>query len=408
MRGPRSRGSGPERGGDQGIESGERTLWLLITALCVGGAERTLVDLANGLDPAEYDVTVWTIFSEAPLAADLDDHITVRSLTDSGRVENGSVVGANNPLAYVTAPLRFCYAAWAERPDVIQSFLIFDNVVARLAGVVCPATIITGVRSVPNDRSLLREGLDRLTIGLADVIVSNSASGAEYATDLGADPESVTVVRNGRDVEHYQSADATAVRAELDVGDDELVVGTVGRLLERKGYFELLTAWCDVQTSVPNARLVLAGDGQDREELEAHAADLGCTDSVEFLGNRGDVPELLAAMDVFAFPSHFEGLPGAVIEAMAAGLPVVATPVDGTPELLDAFRSALFVPVEDPDQLAWALTRALQSPVLRRELGAAAQGDAEESFTIDAMVHGFETVYADVLDEDARASTTVK
>lgn len=386
-------------------ESGERTLWLLITALCVGGAERTLVDLANGVDPGEYDVTVWSIFSETPLAADLDEHVTVRSLTDCGRVENGSVVGANNPLAYVTVPIRFCYAAWVERPAIIQSFLIFDNLLARLAGVVCPATIITGVRSVPNDRSTVREGLDRLTIGLSDVVVSNSGAGAEYATTLGADPESVTVVRNGRDVERFRSADPTAVRAELDVDDDELVVGTVGRLLERKGCFELVTAWEDVQQSVPNARLVFVGDGQDRERLEAHAAATGCADSVTFLGNRRDVPELLAAMDLFAFPSHFEGLPGAVIEAMAAGLPIVATPVDGTAELLDAFRSALFVPVDDPDQLAWAITRALESPTLRRNLGAAAQTDAEGSFTIDAMVGEFETLYGAVLDVEERPET---
>jgi len=162
-------------------ESEQITIWLFITALCVGGAERTLVDLANGLDDERYDVTVWTIFDANPLAADLQSTVTVRSLTSAGQVANSAVDSVTNPLVYVVVPVRFCYVAAVERPDIIHSFLFFDNILARIAGIVAPSTIITGVRSVPNDPNRLRAVVDRATIGLSDLIVSNSEAGSELA-----------------------------------------------------------------------------------------------------------------------------------------------------------------------------------------------------------------------------------
>lgn len=371
------------------------TIWLFITALCTGGAERTLVDLANGLDEERYDVAVWTIFDATPLAAELRPGVTVRSLTSAGRVENDAVVGVRNPLAYVAVPVRFCYAAATERPDVIQSFLFFDNVLARLAGLLAPATIVTGVRAVPNDPSRVRALLDRATLPLSDVVVSNSGAGRDLAVARGADADRVRVIRNGRDVSRYQESHADALEAELDL-DGEPVVGTVGRLLERKGHFDLIAAWATLRRNGVDGRLLFVGDGADRAAIERRARELDCADSIDFLGTRRDVPALLSVMDVFAFPSHFEGLPGAVIEAMAAGLPIAATPVDGTAELLDGYRTGLFVPVEAPEELAWALTRLLETPALRESLGDAARSEAEERFTVESMVGEFEALYEEL------------
>lgn len=377
--------------------SSDRTaVWLFITALCVGGAAQTLVDLANNLDAERYDVTIWTIFDTTPLASEVEDHISVRSLTSAGRVENASVTGVTNPLAYVLVPLRFCHVTYREQPDVIQSFLFFDNVLARLAGCVSETRVITGVRAVPNDPNRIRATVDTLTIGLSDRVVSNSTAGADLAVDRGADPETVSVVRNGRDISTFREAPAGDVESELGLGESELVVGTVGRLLERKGHFELVSAWAELLETDVDARLLFVGDGQDADAIEAHAADLGVADSIEFLGTRHDVPELLAAMDVFAFPSYFEGLPGAVIEAMAAGLPIVATPVDGTAELLDSYQTGLFVPPRTVDELTWALVRLLETPALRESLGEAAQRAATREFAIDSMVGEFDELYGEL------------
>lgn len=369
------------------------TLWYFIGALVVGGAERTLVDLASEVDHDEYDVTIWTIFSANPLESELSPEVTVRSLTDAGRLENGVIAGVETPFAYVLAPVRFWLAARREDPDIIQSFLFYGNVISRIAGLLCSATVITGVRSVPDSDPLARRLIDRATMSLSDGIVSNSTAGREFVIDRGADRDDVSVVYNGRDIETYRSAAPASMRDELDLPVEATIVGTVGRLLERKGHYDLLEAWSEVSTEIQDAHLVFVGDGPERTGLEQRAEELGCADSVHFLGTRQDVPALLNAMDLFAFPSHFEGLPGAVIEAMAAGLPIVATPVDGNSDLLDGYRSGLFVNVESPQQIAWATIRLLQNPDLAESLGAAATERASSEFTIASMVDGFESVY---------------
>lgn len=374
--------------------SDERTqLWYLIGALVVGGAEKQLVDLVNELDRDRYDVTVWTLFDTNPLGSDLPPDVAVRSLSSGGKVVNDSVEGVTNPLVAVVAPLRFCLAARRHDPDIIQSFLFLDNIVVRVAGLVCSATAVTGVVSVPTDQSLLRILLDRGTISLSDVIVSNSRTGAEFARSRGASDEKLEVIYNGRNVDAFYSADGTGLREELGITANETVVGTVGRLTEIKGHHDLLEAWNELQSERPDTTLLLVGDGPERDALEAHAADLECGESVRFLGTRDNIPELLDLMDVFVFPSHYEGLPGAVIEAMSAGLPVVATGIDGNQELLDSYRSALFVPVKSPGELAWATLRLVEHDALADALGTAAHRRASEQFTVGRMATEFESVY---------------
>ncbi|NLV15450.1 glycosyltransferase [Haloarcula argentinensis] len=387
------------------------TLWYFIGALVVGGAERTLVDLANEVNGEEYDVIIWTIFSTNPLESELSNEVTVRSLTDAGRVSNGAIDGVESPLVYLLAPLKFCLVARREQPDLIQSFLFYDNVIARVAGVFCSATIITGIREVPNEEPVVRHVIDRVTISLSDVIVSNSTAGRDYAIERGAAEENVAVVYNGRNIERYRTTDSAELRSELDIPTDTTVVGTVGRLVERKGHFDLLDAWPTIVSEIPDAHLVFVGDGPDREQLTERVNSLGCADSVHFLGTRQDVPALLGAMDLFVFPSHYEGLPGAVIEAMAAELPIVATPVDGTSDLLENYRTGLFVDVQAPDEIAWATIRLYQHQSLAEKLGTAAGQRAASEFTTESMVDGFEQMYRELetrSEETAYAQPLIK
>jgi len=380
------------------------TLWYFIGALVIGGAERTLIDLVNGLDHDEYDVTIWTIFSTNPLESELDSAVTVRCLTDAGQFENGTIAGVETPLAYLVAPLRFCIAAWREDPDIIQSFLFYGNVIVRIAGLFCSAKVITGIRSVPDSEPPVRRLIDTVTLSLSDAVVSNSTAGREFAVERGAKPDDVAVVYNGRNIDSYRCATPAALHEELDIPADATVVGTVGRLLERKGHFDLLEAWTTIEDELPNAHLVFVGDGPDRRGLEQRIEHLECTDTVHLLGTRDDVPSLLNAMDIFVFPSHFEGLPGAVIEAMAAGLPIVATPVDGNSDLLENYRSGLFVDVRSSQQIAWATIRLANHSDFAADLGATATAQAAEKFTVAAMVDGFESVYSRV-SEDSREAT---
>jgi glycosyltransferase involved in cell wall biosynthesis len=372
-------------------------IWYLITALSVGGTEHTLIDLVNGLDRSRYDVTIWTIFEQNPLAADLDDDIRVRSLGAQGVTpsdRNEYVQRARDPFDYVRAPLRFLRAVRAEQPSVLQSFLLYDNVIARIAGTVSPnTTVVTGVREVPKSQGIAKALLDRVTTPLSDLIVSNSMAGAEFAADRGASPERIAVIRNGRRTGAYSDVASNDLRDELDVSVDGPIVGTVGRLVERKGHRDLLSAWPGIRRRHPDARLLIVGDGPERDSLTRHAAELGCRDSVRFLGVRDDVPELLDLIDLFVFPSHYEGLPGALLEAMAAGLPIVTTPVDGNAELVTNYETGLHVSVRAPSEIEWAVVRLLENPSLSASLGDAAGARARAEFTVDRMVDEFERFY---------------
>lgn len=360
-------------------------VWYLIGTLAVGGTERTLVDLANGVDRTRFDPTVWTIADPGPLASDLDADVPVRSLGATGKHD-------------VRAPLQFVRALRAERPDVLQSFLFFDNTLARLASVFAPdVTVVTGVREVPENPDPVRSTVRRVTRPLSDRIVSNSAAGARFVTERGADDRKVHIVRNGRDLDAYASAAASEnLRPQLGIPADAPLVGTVGRLVERKGHHDLLKAWPTVLEAHPDAHLVVVGDGPERDALRRHARELSCEGSVHLPGTRDDVPELLDAFDLFAFPSHYEGLPGALLEAMAAGLPIVTTPVDGNAELVRDGESGRHVPVRDPEALAGAIRDLLSNSEDAEKLGEQARRRANAEFDLDAMVSQFEALYGDL------------
>jgi glycosyltransferase involved in cell wall biosynthesis len=238
--------------------------------------------------------------------------------------------------------------------------------------------------------------VDRLTMPLANHVVSNSEAGRELAIDRGASPESVSVVENGRDLSAYRDATAPPeLRSELGVPEDAQLIGTVGRLIERKGGYDLLEAWPEVVAEHPDAHLLFVGDGPERTGLERVAERNGVAGSVTFAGTREDVPELLDAMEVFVFPSHFEGLPGALIEGMAAGLPIVATACTGNTELLSDGATGKLVPIRDPPALAEQLNALLSDERLRSKMGTRAERISTDSYTVQAMVDRFVKLYDD-------------
>jgi glycosyltransferase involved in cell wall biosynthesis len=376
-------------------------VWLFITSLVVGGAERTLVTLANNIDRSRFDVTVWTMFEENPLAADIADDVPVRTLGGEGvpvgDEKVATIEGAENPLDYVRLPLRFVRELRAERPDVLQSFLVYDNTVARLAGLFAPGTaVVTGARGERNLSDPVPKALDRGLLPLSDHIASNSQTGADFYAERGMPREDIVVVRNGRDLDRYREGTAEGLREEFEIPADALVVGNVGRLLERKGQFDLLAAWPAVKAAHPNAHCVLVGDGEARDALVDRIDELGCGESVHLAGTRNDVPALLDLMDVFAFPSHHEGLPGALLEAMAAGLPIAASSIPGNQELIAHGENGLLVPPNDSEALAEAIDTLAADTERARTLAEQAQSDAYENYSHESMVEGFESLYESI------------
>lgn len=229
--------------------------------------------------------------------------------------------------------------------------------------------------------------------------VSRSIRDALIANE-GMSPDEVEVVYNG--VDHTRLAHDPQVRrtkrAELGLDDTTLAVGTAGRLVEVKNQDLLLrglAGWRDA--GAPPFRAFLAGSGPLDERLRTRAADLGLEDTVVFLGEREDVPELLSAWDAFALTSFSEGTSVTLLEAMSSSLPVVATRVGGNPELIEDGTSGLLVPSDDDTALAAAFGRLAGDAGLRNTLGTAARAEVERRFSFCGMQDRFCELYREAL-----------
>jgi glycosyltransferase involved in cell wall biosynthesis len=204
----------------------------------------------------------------------------------------------------------------------------------------------------------------------------------------------VCVIHNSVFLAPFGRLPNAELRAQLTRATERPIVLTLARLDKQKGHCYLLEA----AARVPEAMFVLAGDGPERPALEAQARALGLSNRVIFLGYRDDVCDLLASCDVFVLPSLFEGLPLSVLEAMAAGKPVVATAIGGTDEAVVDGVTGLLVPPADSAALANAIRMVLSDPVLSQRLGAAGRARAHEQFSAEAMVRRISEIYDELLD----------
>jgi L-malate glycosyltransferase len=242
----------------------------------------------------------------------------------------------------------------------------------------------------------LSRGVDRY------LAVSREIAG-ELTEQLGWPAAKVDVVYNAVDLARVRVEAPPSLREQLGGSETRPLVLTPARLDAQKGHDVLLEAI----PQVPDAMFLLAGEGPERGRLETLAAERGIADRVRFLGRREDVPQLLAASEVFVLPSLYEGSSLAVLEAMAAGIPIVSSAIGGTEELIDDGRSGLLVAPGDSEALAAALRRVLGSAELRRSLVAHARERVEAGLTREAMATRVEGVYRELLGEAPDAGTAL-
>jgi glycosyltransferase involved in cell wall biosynthesis len=183
------------------------------------------------------------------------------------------------------------------------------------------------------------------------------------------------------------------VRASLNTPVDVPLVLFAGRLAEQKGVADLLFAMDLLQQVMPEVRTWIAGDGPLRKDLEGRSANHRLDGKVQFLGHREDVPSLLMAADMLVLPSHYEGLPNIVLEAMLYGTPVVACAAPGTTELIEDGVTGLLTPPSKPSELTRAIRKYILDPELRKRLAAAAKEKIEKDFSAQAMVDRFVELY---------------
>jgi glycosyltransferase involved in cell wall biosynthesis len=277
-----------------------------------------------------------------------------------------------------------------RRPTILHSWLFHANLPGRVLGRLAGVPVIICAEQTMAMEAEWRYFLNRKTSRLVDRVVAASANVRDFCIDhIGLPAGKVVVIHNSVEGIVSPPAARQAARQELGLPLDGPLTGTVSRLDPVKGVDYLLRAFAQVR----DGQLVVIGDGPERTTLHALADGLGLTGRVHWAGYRSDVPKLLPALDIFVQPSLHEGLPNAVLEAMAAGLPVVATKVGGTPEAVLDGVTGVLVPARDPVALAEAITALHHDPDQRHRLGQAGVERVEQNFSVEHMARQTQALY---------------
>ena len=371
-----------------GPMTGGRVVVHAIHSLGTGGLENGVVNLINSADRSFRHV-VMCMTTEGPLRERLRRDVEVVSV--------GKRPG-QDPAAFwrLIALLRDL------RPGIVHSrnWGAIDAVAAaRLAGV---RVVVHGEHGReagdPQGQNPRRRRVRRLLQPLVSRFVTVSRDLERWLVeDIGLRQEKVLTIPNGVDLDRFGNCDRLEARRALGVPASGVILGTVGRLDPVKDQAGLVRAFAEVAQAHREAWLIVAGDGPCRADLLGLACDLRVSERVRFLGECRNVPGILAAMDVFVLPSIGEGMSNTLLEAMASGLPVVATRVGGNPELVEDRVSGRLVPSRDPRALAGAIAEYLDDPHLRSLHGKASRERAAGSFSLERMTEAYTNLYGQLL-----------
>ncbi len=346
-----------------------RRILYVITDLEVGGVPLHLCRLATSMHELGHVVRVVSLSPPGPVS-----EMIAQAGVEVGSCDARSVAG-------IGALLRLRREIAQFQPDIIHSFLFHANIACRLTAPLAGVSrnkLICEIQTVETERRW-HLTVDRWTRRLCRMEIGNSQSVNDHLHHEAGLPESwLVLVRGGVDLERFDRAKPIG-KSELRVEGSDSLLAWVGRLDPVKGLDDLLQALAIVQQRF-SAHLVLVGDGPECSRLERLIAELDLADRVSLVGVRDDVPEILKSCDVFVFPSHTEGMPNALLEAMAAGCAIVCTDVPGNRDLITDGRTGLTVPARDPNALADAVVKLLAGRDLSGHLGAAASAVARESF----------------------------
>jgi len=378
----------------------------LIGALDVGGTERQLVDLAARLDRARFDPVIYCLSAFGPLAEEARRHgIDVQSAGLRG------LRPWKHPARLARRVLKMFQDLRALEPDILHAFLFHAYTTgAFLSPFVRARAFVSSRRSLGHFKANRPAALivERLANQFADIIVANSEAVRQDAiSQERLPPERVIVIHNGVDVARFPASPTDGVRQQIDAAPGATVVAMVANFIAYKGHHSFLSAWRSVLAAHPNAVAVLVGDGPLREQIEKLGEQLDVAESLRFLGNRSDVPQLLSGVDLVVHPSEQEGFCNAILEAMAAGRAVIATRVGGNVEAVVDGETGLLVPPNDPDALAAAIQLMLARPDLRTEFGRAGRRRVSSSLGIERMTGAYELLYRDLVARAAPRNSPV-
>jgi glycosyltransferase involved in cell wall biosynthesis len=397
---------------DPSRRDGRRTVIHVITQLDRGGSARNTVLTVLGHDRDRFRVGL--VYGQSAEKSEAGATQLATDLNELGQAgvalfEEPCLIREVRPFRDVRAMIGLWRVFHGERPDIVHTHTSKAGAVGRVAAWLAGVPIVIHTphghvfygyygQVVSGIIRLVERALARVT----DRIVTLTDRGArEHVQYRIADPGKFATIPSGITLSAFRSVlvDPTVKRKELGLPAEGPVIGTVGRLVPIKGHEWLLKAAPRVLAEFPRATFVFLGEGPLLGRLQQVAGELGISGRVMFLGARQDVPECLAAFDLFAFPSLNEGMGRALIEAMAVGLPAVATRVGGIPDVVTDGETGILVPPQDAAALADALLTMLRDPARRQAYGQAARRSMDERFDVESMVRALDRLYDAVWQE---------
>jgi len=355
----------------------------VIGQLTYGGAERQLHELVRRINRDEFQCFVYCLSLKTNPFGPLikASGIELRVVPRRGRFDVSRVCGLARLLR-------------RDRIDIVHSFLFRANGYAWAASTLARVPhLLTTARNC-KELGLARDYVNRLAFRGSDRVICNGEAVRSFtARHFKLPLESSVVIYNGVDLDRFASPPLSAPLEER--GKEKLVI-TVGRLVAQKDLRLFIDAAKLLLAKFGNVRFTIVGDGPGRPGLTRYAVDQGIGEKVSFLGERDDVPQLLAGADVFWLTSAWEGLPNVVLEAMACGKPVVARDVGACGELIHDNETGFLVSSRDPKAFAGYTLALLNDPARAHAMGLTARSLAEERFSVAAMVQSTEALYRSI------------
>jgi len=371
-------------------------IFYLITSTSIGGAEKVLFDLCTGLDKGQYEITVGSLKGKGLIAEHLEkQEIEVVSF---GLKEG---LGLSGSLTSFFMIFKVARELRKRGVDILHTFLFRANLIGRIAARFTkrPPILISSLRTMEEEKRY-QLFLERITSFMVDKYIAVSEKVKEYAiTNSKIPADRIITIYNGvRPLNNRVDVDLEAMRRALSISPSDRVVMVIGRLRKEKGHYFLIEAIDELRKKIPEVKLVIVGEGEEEERLKRLVRKLSLTDTVVFAGLRRDIPDLLTIGELVVLPSLWEGMPNCLLEAMAAGKPVIATTVGGIPEVVMDGETGILVPPRDSHALTEAMIRILNQGEEARAMGIKGRKRVEQFFPLQKSLNETEMVYQGMLN----------
>lgn len=376
-------------------------LYLIDEIKVKGGTEKHLLELVTGMAEAGFRVSVFAL-AEGGYAREFKNNpkIMYRCI-DVEKIYD---------LKGLTGIYRLARFIQCQQVDVLQTIHTASDLVGPIAArlSIRNPKVLSSRRDLGYTKSLRHVKMQRYINHFVDGILGNSSAVKTSVIDQEDYPQGkITVIFNGIDGRPFQSnsKDRNLQRSLLGFDEQAILIGSVGNIRPVKGYDLLVEAAAVVCREFPRVQFLHVGEGELKETLEARCKELGIDDNFRFLGATDNVPGFLSALDIYVQPSRSEGMSNAIMEAMAARLPVVATDVGGNPDLIEHAVTGLLAPGENSAVLAERLLQLVRQPQTRSRLAECAYRQVQERFQISCMIENYKNTYVKLMKNDCTPKT---